>query len=200
MKATGRQSAYPVEPLILHRWSSRAFSGEPLSREALAPLLEAARWAPSSGNLQPWRFVVIGRSSPRWAAWLDLLSPGNRGWASHAGALLVLVSRRLIPDKQTGAPRVSVSHSFDAGAAWVCLAQQAAANGLVAHAMGGFDRDGARLALALDDRYQVEVMIAVGHPAAPETLTDEQRAREVPNGRRPQSEWVFEEQFVPDPF
>lgn len=198
MKAGSRKPEFEIEPLILSRWSSRCLSGEAMTRDELAPLFEAARWAPSSGNLQPWRFVYVLPGSARWAELVDILAEGNRWWASKAGALLLLVSRRLLPNRHTGEMQLQVSHSFDAGAAWVCLAQQASASGLVAHAMGGFDRARATAFLGLDERYQVEVVIAVGKPGDPANLTDEQRERDVPNGRRPQAEWVFKDSFVPD--
>lgn len=198
MKTTSRSADFPIEPLILHRWSSRRLSGQGLTHADLAPLYEAARWAPSSGNQQPWRFVTVLPSDSGWAQWIDILNPGNRDWASRAGALVVLVSRRLVPNKREPGLVVNASHSFDAGAAWVCLALQASARGLVAHAMGGFDRERATAELRLDERYQVEVVIAVGHPAEAVSPTADGGVPETPNSRRPQADWVFAGQFQPD--
>src|SRR5262245_24060983 len=129
--ANGRSSAYPILPVFLDRRSSRAFADEPIDDREVATLLEAARWAPSSFNEQPWRFVVARRDTASWPRFHAWLTESNRQWASKAGALILVVTRNT---RSLRAP-----HSFDTGAAWAHLALQAAASGLIAHAVAGFD-------------------------------------------------------------
>ena len=115
-------------------------SGAPVTREQLLTLLEAARWAPSGGNGQPWRFAYALAGTPRFERFLATLVPGNREWCVRAGALVLLASK-VVRDDGKPAP----SATFDAGAAWMGLALQGTLSGLVVHAMGGFDtRGGAR--------------------------------------------------------
>src|SRR5438477_2551962 len=131
-----RKPNYEIAPLLLNRWSPRSMSGEPLSDDELFPLFEAARWAPSSFNAQLWRFIVARRQHPTaFAAFLDLLDPANAAWAKDSAALVVLVSGQRF--ESNGRP--SITHVFDAGAAWENLALEAARRGLVAHGMQGFD-------------------------------------------------------------
>src|SRR4249919_3521216 len=147
-----RTPAYPINPLFIDRWSPRAMSGEALSEAQLMTLFEAARWAPSCGNFQPWRFLYARRDTDFWSAFLDLLKPSNRAWAVHAGALVVVISRTQFD----GDGRSCVTHSFDSGAAWQNLALQAWQNNLVAHGVAGFDYERARRVLRVPLAYAVE--------------------------------------------
>ena len=88
-----RKPEYDVNPVFLNRWSPRAMSGEGISEEDLMSLFEAARWAPSANNNQPWRFVFARRDTPHWQPFLDLLVDLNRAWAFRAAALVVVVSK-----------------------------------------------------------------------------------------------------------
>src|SRR5258708_22155554 len=115
-----RVPTQPVDALFLDRWSSRAMSSEALSETELMTLFEAARWAPSCGNFQPWRFLYARRDTDFWPAFLELLVPGNLSWAQHAGALVLLISRTHLD----GDGKPSVTHSYDTGAAWMSLALQ----------------------------------------------------------------------------
>jgi nitroreductase len=155
-------------------------SGAPLTRAELLPLLEAARWAPSGGNGQPWRFAFALGGTPHFDRYLAALVPGNREWGLRAGALLLL-SARVVRDDGKAAP----SAPFDAGAAWMGLALQGTLSGLVVHAMGGFDREAARAAVALPAGLEPQVMIAVGHPGRVEELPEKLREREAPSDRLP---------------
>src|SRR6185369_16784112 len=89
-----RRADHPVDKLFLDRWSPRAMSGEPLSEQELMVLFEAARWAPSSGNNQPWRMLCARRDGAHWPVFFDLLAPGNKRWCDKAAALLVIISKK----------------------------------------------------------------------------------------------------------
>jgi len=185
-----RTSSLPVDPLFLRRWSPRAMSGVALTRAELLPLLEAARWAPSGGNGQPWRFAYALAGTPHFDRFLAALVPGNREWCLRAGAL-VLLSAKVVRDDGKAAP----SAPFDAGAAWMGLALQGTLSGLVVHAMGGYDREAARAAAALPAGLEPQVMIAVGHPGRVEELPEKLREREVPSDRLPLEALVVEGRF-----
>lgn len=183
-----RDPEHPVEPLLVARWSPRAMSGEPLSRQELLSLLEAARWAPSSYNNQPWRFVYARRDTPHWQPLFDLLVDFNQSWCKNAAVLIAILSRRSF--ERNGKP--SRTHSFDAGAAWMNLALQGNSMGLVVHGMEGFDYDRARRVLGVPEELAVEAMAAVGRPAPVETLPERLREREQPSGRKSVAEIAFE--------
>jgi len=121
-EANSRTADHPIDPLFLERWSPRAFTGETIPEAELLTLFEAARWAPSSYNSQPWRFLYARRDTPHWEKFLGLLNAFNQSWAKAAGAIVILVSKtHMLPP---GAPSEipSHSHSLDAGAAWAQFA------------------------------------------------------------------------------
>lgn len=184
-----------VDPLFLSRWSPRAFDGSPIPRADLLTLFEAARWAPSSRNHQPWRFVFAERGDAHWDRFLGIVLPGNRLWAANASALVLVLSDTLVDRAEAGEAEPSRSHSFDTGAAWASLALQAVKLGYHTRAMGGIDRDLARKALAIPERFSIEVGVAVGRRAARETLPEQLRGREIQTGRRALAELVFAGRF-----
>jgi nitroreductase len=186
-----RKTQIPIDPLFLDRWSPRAMSGDSLEASDLAVLFEAARWAPSSGNAQPWRILYARRDTPAWPTFLGLLEPGNQAWAHRAAALLVFISRHLF--ERNGEP--SVTHAFDTGAAWENLALQGTLRGYVVHGMEGFDYARARTELAIPPEFTVQAMIAIGRPGAKEDLPEHQQKRESPNDRRPLEKTVCEGKF-----
>lgn len=186
-----RKADFPVHSVFLDRWSPDAMSGEEISEPALMELFEAARWAPSSYNEQPWRILYARRNTPHWAPFLDLLAAPNQRWAQHAAALLLFVSKTTF--NRNGAR--SVTHSFDTGAAWENLALQGTLKGWVVHGMQGFDYERARVALRIPAEFRVEAMAAVGRPArAVEGVTGTQQA-ESPSGRRALASTVCEGPF-----
>lgn len=187
-----RKPDYPVESFIVNRWSPRALSGEEISREELMTLFEAARWAPSSYNGQPWRFFYARRGGEHWDEYFDLMVEFNQNWTKNAAVLIVVTSRTTF--EHNGKP--AATHSFDSGAAWQNLALQATAMGLVAHGMQGFDYDRAHELLELPDDWAVEAMVAVGRPGRKEDLPEEMREREKPSGRKPVSEIAFEGKYA----
>lgn len=190
-----RSPEHPVADLFVKRWSPRAFSGEPIDQPTLFSLFEAARWAPSAYNAQPWRFVYALRESPAWPRFLDLLSEKNRRWAANASALVFLLSQTVLRTNGEQEPTPLPTHSFDAGAAWASLAFQAEHLGLRVHAIGGFDRDRARDLLEVPDDYKIEIVIAIGHQSSPDQLPEDLRAREQPSQRNPLTRLVAEGRF-----
>ena len=166
-------------------------SGEPISRDELAVLFEAARWAPSAGNTHPWRILYAHRDSEHWALFFGLLVERNQIWCRNAAALLLFISRKT--NEQTGRPLGT--RSYDTGAAWENLALQGTLRGLVVHGMAGFDHMRARTTLNVPDDFDVEAMAAVGKPGPITVLPEDFQARESPNTRRPISELTFEGPF-----
>ncbi|MBE7213253.1 MAG: nitroreductase family protein [Gluconacetobacter diazotrophicus] len=197
-EANSRVADHPIDPVFLRRWSPRSLLPEPITPAELHTLFEAARWAPSSYNSQPWRFAWSIRGSQSWDNFVGLLNEYNRSWAGNAGALVVVASKQtmLPPGKDREIP--SHSHSFDAGAAWGYLALQAAMSGLVTHAMVGFDMDSAFAKLGLPAGHRVEAMIAVGRQGAAGALPEAMRAREAPNGRNAVESFATEGRFKPE--
>lgn len=186
-----RKADYPIDSLFLDRWSPRAMSGEEIPLEELFILFEAARWAPSSYNNQPWRILFARRGTEHWPLFFDLLVDLNKTWAKGAAALVVFVSKTTFDS--SGEP--SQTHSFDTGAAWENLALQGALKGFAVHAMQGFDYDKAKSSLKIPDGFQVEAMAAIGKPGKKEELPEKLQERETPNQRRKLSETVFEGSF-----
>src|SRR5437588_9323445 len=109
-----RKADFPIQPLLLDRWSPRAMSGEPISRDELMRLFEAARWAPSSFNAQQWRALYAHRDTEHWSVFFDLLVDANKMWAKNAAVLVLFIARKNF--EYNNEP--SVTHSYDCGAAW----------------------------------------------------------------------------------
>ena len=181
--ANGRTADHEIDPIFLERWSPRSFTGEPIPDEALFRMFEAARWAPSASNQQPWRFLYAKRDTPDFASFVDPLSDGNKSWVKDTSVMIALISKRMIAAKGERPARENYNHSFDTGAAWAYFALQAAMMGWAAHAMGGFDVPRATKDLGIPDDYRIEAMIAVGRYLAPAEAA-------VPNSRSPQSSFV----------
>jgi nitroreductase len=198
-QANARTADYPIDPLFLERWSPRAFTGETISERDLLTLLEAARWAPSSYNSQPWRFIYARRDTEPWSRFLGLLAEFNQAWAKNAAALLILVSKTTLLPRGADKEVPSRTHSLDAGAAWANLALQATRSGWAAHGMAGFDvaRTAAELGVPAD--YRVEAAIAIGRPGDKSLLPEALRAREQPSDRLPLAQLVSEGRFAATP-
>jgi nitroreductase len=192
---TQRSSKHPIDKLFLDRWSSRAFTDEPFSIEQLHTLLEAAHWAPSSSNSQPWRFVYSLRGSSSWQRFVSILAPSNQVWAQHAAALVFLLSKLESRSPNSGQIHPLPMHTFDAGIAAGFFALQATMLGFNTHVMAGIDRDLAILELKIPDGYAVHVAIAVGKRGDSATLPDPYRERDIPSSRMPLSELISEGVF-----
>ena len=193
--ANSRTADHAIDRRFLERWSPRAFDSKPITEEDILTLFEAARWAPSSYNSQPWRFIYARRDTPDWDKFLNLLVPFNRSWAERASLLIIAVSNSLMLLPGQDKPVPSYSHSFDAGSAWAYLALQASKMGLQAHGMVGFDKEAASAQLNVPEGYRVEAAIAVGRPGDKSILPEALQAREQPNGRNPVSSFAFEGGF-----
>ncbi len=190
-----RQSTHAIHPLFINRWSPRAFTGEAIDQATLHSLFEAARWAPSANNSQPWRFVYAHNGSQHWPELLQLLNEKNRAWAAKASALIVLLSKTTHVRAGSDAATPLRNHSLDAGAAWAHLALQAEHAGWHTHAIGGFDRDQARVLLGVPQGYNVEIAIAIGKQASRDSLSAELQAREQPTQRNPLDSLIAEGRF-----
>ncbi len=186
-----RKSDYSIHPLILCRWSPRSMSEKEMSHEELLCLFEAARWAPSSYNNQPWRFLYAKRNTAHWDKFFNLMVPFNQSWAKNAACLVVIISKKTFD--HNGKP--CDTHSFDTGAAWMSLALEGTHKGYVVHGMQGFDYAKAKTVLNIPDDYQVEAMVAIGKPDSRERLPKDMQDNEVPSGRRPLSEIILEGGF-----
>ena len=192
---TPRVADHDIADLFLRRWSPRAFSGERISDEALSSLFEAARWAPSSSNSQPWRFIYAHRGTAQFNRIISTINPRNQRWAKDASVLVALLSKRAQQGPGQDAPAPLRNHSLDAGAAWAHLALQATHSGWIAHAIGGFEAADARRELAIPENYNIEILIAVGRHTDPGRLPDDLKAREVPSSRNRIATFVSEGGF-----
>jgi len=186
-----RKPEYKINPLILNRWSARSIKDEEISDEELMPLFEAAKWAPSSRNGQPWRFIYSKKNTEYWDTFFDFLTDSNKMWCKNAPVLIVIISRKNFEQDN----QFSRNHNFDTGAAWENLALEATRIGLVAHPIGGFNVDKARRILEIPNDYEVEIMVAVGKRGEKEALSENLQQREFPNGRKPLKEIVMEGKF-----
>ncbi len=183
MTTHARQPDHPVAPQFPARWSPRSFTGRALTEAEALTLLEAARWAPSASNHQPWRLVWALRGEPAFDAITAALVPFNQDWAGKAAALIVVASDDRVAGRD-GTLAANRWAAFDSGAAWMALALQAEALGLVAHAMGGFDAAALAGAVALPEAHSLHAVVAVGHQGRAGDLPEGLRAREVPSPRK----------------
>lgn len=184
-----RQPDHEINPQFLERWSPRSFSDQEVSEEVLLSLFEAARWAPSGSNNQPWRFIVA-RTPEQLAKFHSFIVPLNRVWCEKAPVLTLIISHTKSP-RGTDNP----SHAFDAGSAWGYLALEANNQGLITHAMGGFEREQAREALQIPAEYELHAVVAIGYRGPANALPENLQEREVPSGRREITELIYAGQF-----
>ena len=184
-----RRADHEIWEYFLRRWSPRSFLETPVPEEELLALFEAARWAPSANNLQPWRFI-LARTPEDVAKFHSFISESNLVWAKKAPAIAAVLSRRI--HEERGPIR---THAFDTGAAWGFFALEAARRGIATHPIGGFDRDKAREVLRVPDDYDIWALIIIGYRGDRDALPEALRPREQPNARRPIESFVFEGAF-----
>ena len=181
---------YPIEEILRQRWSPRAFSDRNVEAGKLLSLFEAARWAPSSFNEQPWSFIVATKDKPaEHAQLLNCLMEKNQQWAKLAPVLMVSVAR--LNFEKTGKPNRHAFH--DVGLAMGNLLVEATALGLFVHQMAGFSVEKVRETYGVPPDFEPVAAIAVGYPADPEVLPEAFREQEIrPRKRKPISSFVFE--------
>lgn len=181
--------AHPVHELVQKRWSPRAFADRLVEPDKLNSLLEAARWAPSSSNEQPWSYLVATKDQPEeFARMLACLVEGNQIWAKHAPVLMISVARRTFA--RNGKPNEHARHDVGQAAAW--LTMQAMALGLYVHQMAGFDAAAARATYSIPEDHEPVTAIAIGYLGDPRSLPEKLRERELAQGtRKAQREFVF---------
>ncbi|MFQ5784627.1 MAG: nitroreductase family protein [Alphaproteobacteria bacterium] len=180
---------HPVHDLIRRRWSPRVFSAQPVTTRELLSLFEAARWAPSCYNEQPWSFIVATRDQPdAYERLLTCLVPANQTWAWRAPALALSVAR--LAFERNGKPNRHACHDVGQAVALLCI--QATAMGMFVHQMAGFDAAKARETFAIPESHEPVAAIALGHPADPAHLNEEQRTNEErPRERKKLHSFVF---------
>jgi nitroreductase len=181
-----READHEIDSVFLNRWSPRSYKSDPVPDEVLFSLFEAARWAPSGSNEQPWRFI-LARTQEDKERFYPFIAEGNRIWCEKAPVLVLIVSKT-ISSRGTHLR----SHAFDAGTAWGYLALEATRQGLITHAMGGFDPEKAREVLGIPAEFEPQAVIAIGYQGEKEALPENLQEREKPSARRDLSETVFE--------
>lgn len=192
---TGRNAHPKIEKLIVERWSPRAFDGSAIPREDLDVIFEAAGWAPSAYNVQPWTFLYARKGDENWDLLLSQLIDFNQSWAKDASALVYVVSAKTSTGSD-GTVSPNHSHSFDAGAAWALATIQALSMGYHTHGMTGLKFGEAEKALGVPEDHRLEAAFAIGRQAAKETLPAFLQEREVPSTRKPLSEIVKAGRFA----
>jgi nitroreductase len=190
-KTFERKPTFKINQIILNRWSPRSMTGEELDEDTIMSLFEAARWAPSSFNNQPWRFIYAKRNTKYWDKLFVLLAEPNKVWAKDAALLVVVLSNKNF--EYNG--KFSITHQYDAGAAWENLALEASTRGLVAHGMQGFDYEKTRENLEIPEDFDVMAMIAIGKRGPKENLPPTLQEKENPTDRKPLNEIVMEGSF-----
>lgn len=171
----------PIHPIIHARTSPRAYAPRPIDLDTLERMLEAARWAASAFNAQPWRYLVTLRDTPAFERMLAVLAEGNRAWAHNASALILTLVER---EARYG--------WHDLGLSTAQLVLQGEAEGVKSHIMAGFSKEQAREAFAIPADLEPVTVIAVGYPGDPEALPENLRQRETaPRSRRPLAETAF---------
>lgn len=190
-KTFERKPTFKINQIILNRWSPRSMTGEELDEDTIMSLFEAARWAPSSFNNQPWRFIYAKRNTKYWDKLFVLLAEPNKVWAKDAALLVVVLSNKNF--EYNG--KFSITHQYDAGAAWGNLALEATTRGLVAHGMQGFDYEKTRENLEIPEDFDVMAMIAIGKRGPKENLSPNLQEKENPTDRKPLNEIVMEGSF-----
>jgi nitroreductase len=180
---------HPVHGLIRERWSPRAFSPKAVPPEVLQSLFEAARWAPSSNNEQPWAFIVAAHEdSASHARMLSTLVQSNRAWAGQAPVLVIAVSK--LAFARNGNPNRNAF--YDTGGAVAYLTTEATARGLFVHQMAGFDPGKAIELFSIPSGWEPIAAFVIGYPGDPDSLPDTLRERELaPRNRKPLSEFVM---------
>jgi len=186
-------SDFPVHELIRERWSPRAFADKSVPQDVLRSIFEAARWAPSSFNEQPWAFIVATKDGKEnFEKMLSVLVDFNVQWAKSAPVLALAVAKLAFANNN--APNRNAQ--YDTGAATALLSVEATARGLAVHQMAGFDAEKARQAFGVPKGWELLAAIAIGYPGDPASLPAPLKDREMaPRTRKPIAEFVMAGQW-----
>ncbi len=184
MPAPGRE-VHGAAPLFVNRWSPRAFATTPVAKGLIDSMVEAARWAPSSINLQPWSFVITNGPGATRDAWNAAVGAGNRTWSDKAPVLTWVIARKSMGPNPYAPPETVNRHAFfDTGAAAVQFVLEGERHGLRSHYMGGVDVAAAHKILGLDADHEVVCAIVTGYQGDVSELPEGYRAREKPSQRK----------------
>lgn len=187
---SARRPDYPIEQIFYQRWSPRSFSDEIMTETELLTALEAARWAPSSYNFQPWRLLYSLNGDRWWQRYVETLEPFNKIWAQRARALVYILSDTQAPGPD-GTSEDAGTASLDAGAAWSHFALQAHSMGLSCRGIAGFNVHKVRETLHVPVRFKVEMAVAIGRIGRKDDLPEKLRNQENPSHRRPLNQSAF---------
>ncbi len=183
---------YPINELSRERWSPRAFSDDPVPARFIASLLEAARWAPSAANEQPWRFIIGMKGDATWDLLYSTLIGWNQQWADQAPLLLLIIGK----EKNNSNEKSNQWYAYDCGQAMAHLTLEVTNLGLYAHQMGGFSAEKAVELFAIPEGFKPLAMAAIGYSGNAEKLPEEMKKREVaPRERKELKELVFSGKF-----
>jgi nitroreductase len=187
------QTDYEIHDLLKTRWSPRVFSARPVESEKLLSLFEAARWAPSGMNSQPWAFIVTTQAAPEaFAKLLGTLGERNQMWAKHVPVLVLSIMNA---EREPGKPNLWAG--YDLGQSVAHLSVQASALGLYVHQMAGFDRDKAAEVFGLPAGFQAMTVFAIGYAGDPAILPEDFRKIELaPRSRKPLAQVVFDGEWM----
>ena len=191
-----RSPEHPIDPQFKARWSPRSFANYTMQESEVLTLLEAARWAPSASNVQPWRYVFALKEDPLWVDLFASVNLKNQVWVTNASAILVMASQSMTPQVDSAELKPNPTHAFDTGTAWGFLALQAYHSGLAVHALAGFNAELAAKAVNLPADHQIHALVAIGKQGDPQALPQDLRQRELPNGRHPIASFVRRGKFV----
>ena len=192
-----RKPEHAIAPIFLERWSPRSYTEEAIPESVLMQCFEAARWAPSSTNQQPWRFLYCRRGGENWPNFVEAILERSRLWAQHAAAIVFFVSKDAVFAR--GEHKISRSHAFDTGAAWENFALQATMLDWAVHAIGGYDQKNAPRLLGLpEEGWHIHCAVTIGRRGDKGFLLDEFAAREHPNLRVPLNLLLMEGGFKPE--
>ena len=180
---------FPVHDFVSERWSPRAFSDKPVAARYSASLFEAARWAPSSSNEQPWAYIVATRDdTENFAKLVEVLVPANSIWAKHAPVLALAVAH--LTFTKHGTPNRNAQYDVGAASAW--LTMEATSRGLLVHQMAGYDAEKARQVFAIPEGWEPIAAMAIGYPGDATTLPENLRERETAaRTRKPLAKFVM---------
>jgi nitroreductase len=186
-------SDFPVHELIRERWSPRAFADKPVPQDVLRSIFEAARWAPSSNNEQPWAYIVATKEhKENFEKMLSVLVEFNAGWAKSASVVALAVARLTFAKNNTP----NRNAQYDTGAASALLSMEATAHGLAVHQMAGFDPEKARQVFGIPPGWEPIAALAIGYQGDPASLPPPLKDREIaPRTRKPIAEFVMAGQW-----